>query len=85
MQSIFLQPYDETPGLGQRCTEPDWISQYVGKATTDLNLEVVKGDADGANQIEAISGATITSSAVTRAINAVLMFVDDLGEGGSHE
>lgn len=76
---------DETPGLGQRCTEPDWIGQYVGKATTDLNLEVVKGDADGTNQIQAISGATITSSAVTRAINAVLMFVDDLGEGGSHE
>lgn len=76
---------DETPGLGQRCTEPDWIGQYVGKSTADLNLEVVKGSAASPNQIEAISGATITSSAVTRAIDEVLMFVDDLGEGGSHE
>lgn len=81
----ILAADDETPGLGQRCTEPDWIGQYVGKATTDLNLEVVKGDAGGSNQIEAISGATITSSAVTRAINAVLLFVDELGEGGSNE
>lgn len=70
---------NETPGLGQNSTSTDWNKQYVGtKASQDLS--VVKdgsGSAD-AGTINSISGATITSSAVTRAIDGTFQFIASL-------
>ena len=62
----------ETPGLGMRAGEKDFYSQYANKNTKEFKL--VKGSASGANEIAAISGSTITSSAVTNAVNAALYF-----------
>lgn len=59
---------NETPGLGQNASKEDFKSQYKGK--TD-GIEVVKSAA-GDNQINAISGATLTSNGVTRIVNAAL-------------
>ncbi len=72
----ILDASNETPGLGQNSTKEEWNQQYVG-ATADKTLNVVKdgsGSADNGT-INAISGATITSKAVTRAVNASLKFV----------
>ncbi len=56
----------ETPGLGAKASEDSWISQFIGKNDT---ITVVKtGNAKG-NEINAISGATITSKAVTQGVN----------------
>ncbi|MDE6851579.1 MAG: RnfABCDGE type electron transport complex subunit G [Lachnospiraceae bacterium] len=70
---------NETPGLGQNSTSTDWNGQFVGtNSAQDLN--VVKdgsGSAD-AGTINAISGATITSSAVTRAVDGVFQFIASL-------
>ena len=62
----------ETPGLGMRAGEKDFYSQYANKNTKEFKL--VKGSAGGDNEIAAISGSTITSSAVTNAVNAALYF-----------
>jgi len=62
----------ETPGLGMRAGEKDFYSQYSNKNTKEFKL--VKGSASGDNEIAAISGSTITSSAVTNAVNAALYF-----------
>ena len=62
----------ETPGLGMRAREKDFYSQYANKNTKEFKL--VKGSASGDNEIAAISGSTITSSAVTNAVNAALYF-----------
>ena len=62
----------ETPGLGMRAGEKDFYSQYANKNTKEFKL--VKGSANGDNEIAAISGSTITSSAVTNAVNAALYF-----------
>lgn len=70
---------NETPGLGQNSTSKDWNGQYVG-TNSSQDLNVVKdgsGSAD-AGTINAISGATITSSAVTRAIDGTFQFVASL-------
>lgn len=70
---------NETPGLGQNSTNKDWNGQYVG-TNSSQDLNVVKdgsGSAD-AGTINAISGATITSSAVTRAIDGAFQFVASL-------
>ncbi|MGE5652948.1 MAG: RnfABCDGE type electron transport complex subunit G [Bacillota bacterium] len=57
----------ETPGLGTKSTDPQWQKQFVGKQA-GKNLEVVK-QAPTADQIQAITAATISSKAVTSGIN----------------
>jgi possible NADH dehydrogenase (ubiquinone), rnfG subunit len=41
---------------------------------------VKKGGGAGENEIDAISGATITSTAVTNVVNAATEFVEDYAE-----
>lgn len=60
----------ETPGLGANSTLPEFYEQYVGKSTAS-ELAVVKAGATG-NEIQAISGATITSKAVTKGVNSAV-------------
>lgn len=65
---------NETPGLGQNASKPEFIEQYKDKSK---DIAVVKDGADG-NEINALSGATITSEAVTRTVNAVLEISESL-------
>lgn len=67
---VVLQ--NETAGLGSKCTEPDFTSQFAGKSASVLGYS--KTDAKADNQIDAISGATITTKAVTEAANAAVVF-----------
>lgn len=63
----------ETPGLGMRAKEPEFYTQFAGKQVD--SFEVTKTGASSDNQINAISGATITSNAVTNAVNVAVYFV----------
>lgn len=56
----------ETPGLGAKASEDSWLSQFKGK--NDIISVVKTGNAKD-NEINAISGATITSKAVTQGVN----------------
>ena len=72
----ILDASNETPGLGQNSTKEDWNGQYIGM-TSDKTVSVGK-DGSGSQDngtINSISGATITSNAVTRAVNVALKFV----------
>lgn len=69
----------ETAGLGMNATQDDFRNQFAGVKADQL--EVVK-DGSGASddaKIDAISGATITSSAITGAVNTCLAYT---AEGG---
>ena len=67
----------ETTGLGMEARDnPSFAAQYVGKKNT---LEVVKTTPESDDEIHAITGATITSKAVTNAVNAVI-YLDSAGE-----
>ena len=69
----------ETPGLGMKASEPEFKGQFTGKAAQ--TLEVTKTAPSADNQIQAISGATYTSNAVTGAANAAIYFVENcIGE-----
>lgn len=69
---------NETPGLGQNSSKEDWYSQYIGTKSSDGTVQVTKtGESD---KIDAITGATITSNAVTRAVNVALKFVAEQAE-----
>lgn len=71
----------ETAGLGMNAKGEKFSSQFVGKNAPAL--EVVKGTAVNENQIEAISGATITSKAMTNGVDAALAYFRSISEGGS--
>ena len=67
--------HSETPGLGAKSqADPNWITQYAGQ-TADGQLQVTK---DGGT-INAITGATITSRAVTDGVNTAAAYVATLG------
>lgn len=59
----------ETPGLGAKSTQPEFINQYSGLSE---GISVIKNAAPSGNEIAAISGATITSKAVTKCVNTAL-------------
>lgn len=74
----FLEISD-TPGLGLKAKEPVFRDQYAGK--TAPSLTVTKSGSAGDSEINSISGATITSAAVTNAVNGALYCVNnELGE-----
>lgn len=73
----------ETAGLGMKAKDDaDWASQFAGKKVKAFT--VVK-DGSGAGddaKIDAISGATITSKAVSGAMNSCIAYFQSL-EGGN--
>ncbi len=62
---VSIIDQSETAGLGSKATDPVWLSQFVGRSGV---INVKSGD----NAIDAISGATVTSKAVTAGVNAAL-------------
>lgn len=64
---------NETAGLGMNAKKPEFKKQFANKKV-DL-FEVTKTGATKDNQINAISGATITSRAVTIAVNAGIEYI----------
>ncbi len=69
LNGISILEIAETPGLGMKA-ESDLQPQFEGKAVSQF--EYTKTGAVMDNQIDAISGATITTKAVTNAVNAGL-------------
>ncbi len=69
----------ETAGLGANASKPDFIDQYIGKTGP---LSVIKNAEPNDEEISAISGATITSKAVTSCVNAAVELVSSKLEQG---
>lgn len=69
---VNITGHSETPGLGANAKEPAFIDQYTGKSG---KFKVVKLDPKD-NEIQAITASTITSKAVTKAVNGALEFYD---------
>lgn len=65
----------ETPGMGMKADEPAFKEQFAGKAAESL-VSVKSGAGDG--EINAISGATITTNGVLKGVNAGICFIKEL-------
>lgn len=77
VKGITIIAQTETPGLGTRVTEPGFTDQFAGVAVDDVNLS-----RDG-GKIDAVSGATISSTAVVNAVReSALEKVRELKESG---
>jgi electron transport complex protein RnfG len=65
---MYVIDQKETPGLGDKIkSDLNWGKQYLGKATSS-EIEVTKS-APKNQQIQAITGATISSESVTKIVN----------------
>ncbi len=80
IQGMEIISMSETPGFGAKANEPLFKDQFKGKKA-DL-IEFTKSGATEENQIDAVSGATITTTAVTDAVNSGLRFINELVEAG---
>ena len=68
-----LSVADETPGLGQSATNPDFTAQFSGKSgsiSTEKNVDV-----------DALTGATITTKAVINDVNLALQLFENVKGG----
>lgn len=68
---IFVLDQKETPGLGNKIVTEKWRSQFEN-TPLDTPLEVVKSGKKHPTEIDAITGATISSRSVTNLINTTV-------------
>ena len=72
----------ETPGLGMKAQEEDFYGQFENKKVDSFS--VVKSAPSADNEIEAISGSTITSKAMANGENACLTYFQNVLAGGTN-
>lgn len=82
LNGISILKISETPGLGMRANDV-LKPQYQGKKVD--SFLVTKTGSSSDNEIDAISGATITSKALTKAVNAGLYYFNNYIGGGLNE
>ncbi len=74
IRKISFTELNETAGLGMRADEDSFKDQFAGRSGS------VEYGKDG---VEAMSGATVTSTAVKQAVNAGLNFYETVLKGGN--
>lgn len=71
IQGVKVTRHGETPGLGTKAMTREYLSQYGGLASVAI---------EGADaNIDAVTGATISSKAIFRAVNTALEQYEQLG------
>ena len=79
----ILDVSGETPGLGQNAAKESFYSQYAG---LKKGVSLLKNGARAENnEVDAVTGATITSTAVTRAVNKALDDFEKVKEATADE
>lgn len=80
LNGISLLRISETAGLGMRAGEV-LVPQFADKNVSKFTYTKTGATAD--SEIDAISGATITTNAVVNGVNAGLAYFDKILKGGS--
>jgi len=74
IRALTFYEQGETPGLGAQVTDPAWLAQWPGKRIRDesgrIRVRVASGTVDPSDpeavyEVDAISGATMTSESVS--------------------
>jgi Na+-transporting NADH:ubiquinone oxidoreductase subunit C len=69
LKGITIIRQEETPGLGSRITEAAYLAQFEGKRFSDGLKVVQQGRSSQDNEIDSITGATMTSDAFVSILN----------------
>ena len=81
LNGYSITSISETPGLGVLVQEEPFYSQFEGKS--EESYTVVKTAPAADNEIQAVTGATISSRAVTNGVNACLVYFRSALQGGN--
>ena len=81
--SIEMLSISETAGLGMKADEADFKDQFKDKKVEKFSY--TKSGESGDDKIDAISGATITTNAVTNAVDSALIYFQNELGGGVNE
>lgn len=80
VKGIEMLDISETAGLGMKATEAEFKDQFKDKQVEKFTY--TKSGEDGDDMIDALSGATITTNAVTNAVDSALVYFQNV-LGGS--
>lgn len=83
LNGISFLSIGETAGLGMKATEDTFKDQFKDKKVSKFTY--TKNGSTGDDEIDALSGATITTNAVTNGVNAGLSFINALIEKVNEE
>lgn len=83
VNGISFLSLSETIGLGMEAKKPEFQEQFAGKQVKQFSYSKTGATAD--NEIDALSGATITTNAVTNAVNAGICYAEELGAGSAEQ
>lgn len=83
VKGIELLSISETAGLGMKADEPAFKDQFKDKQVEKFTY--TKSGEDGDDKIDALSGATITTSAVTNAVDSALVYFQNVLGGSVNE
>ena len=78
INNIAVLEHKETPGLGTKMNNIEFKEQFLGKMPGEFNLKVKKDNGD----VDALTGATITSRAFGQAVQLAF---DMYKKGGQHD
>lgn len=73
INGIAFTELNETAGMGMNCGEEAFYGQFAG-VTTDQFILNKAGGSSADNEIDSVSGASISSGAVVNAVNTALAF-----------
>ncbi len=77
---VEITAISDTPGLGMKATAKDWLDQFIGK---ESGIKVNKNSSSD-TEIQAITSATITSQAVTDAVNSAFDVLSQVKGGAEN-
>lgn len=80
INGVEILSISETPGLGMKADTPEFKSQFKGKNVAQISF--TKSGAKEEYEIDALSGATITTTAMTNAVNAGLSYFNAINING---
>lgn len=83
VNGIEILSISETAGLGMKAADDEFKSQFAGKKAE--SFQITKNGAASDSEIDAISGATITSNAMAEGVNAGICYFNSLQEGGKFD
>lgn len=83
VKGIEMLDISETAGLGMKADEAEFKDQFKDKNVQKFTY--TKTGEDGDDKIDAISGATITTNAVTNAVDSALVYFQNELGGGVNE
>lgn len=80
VDAVKILEINETAGLGMNAKNEGFLDQYHNKSEEIF----ISKDKPGDNSIDALTGATVTSKAVTQAVNTALNLYDEVKGGANN-